>query len=355
MSKIFKNRFKKIGLSPGTLVHIGNNIHTKISISIVDYDALNYVEKDDVSLDQCLEYLDTPLKTWINVRGIHDITMVQKIGKHFGLHPLLLEDIVNSGQRSKLDDYKENIFIVMRMLRYDAVKSEISDEQISIVLGKNYVISFTETENDVFELIRQRLQKENSRTRQMDCDYLCYSLLDCIVDNYFIILEHVDHHLETLEEELIKNNPHPNTLLKIQKTKRDVILLRKAVWPTREVMSQFRRLETPLIHESTRLYVQDVYDHTIQAIDTIESFRDITSGLLDVYLSNMSHKMNEVIKVLTVVATIFAPLTFITSLYGMNFDYMPELHSKYGYPLTLLAMLIISIIMLIYFRRKKWI
>lgn len=354
MSKILKNRIKKIGLSPGTLVHIGDYIHTKIKISVIDYNATTLVEKNDVTLDQCLEYLDTPLKTWINIRGIHDVSMIQKIGAHFGLHPLMLEDIVNSDQRSKLDDYKENIFIVMRMLSYDHAKSEIVDEQISIVLGKRYVISFVESDNNIFLPILQRLRKENSRTRQMDCDYLCYSLMDCVVDNYFIILEQVDHNLEKLEEELTQD-AYPSTLMKIQKTKRDVILLRKSIWPTREVMSQFRRLETSLMHESTRLYTQDVYDHTIQAIDTIESFRDITSGMLDVYLSNMSHKMNEIIKVLTVVATIFAPLTFITGLYGMNFEHMPELQSPYGYPIALVSMLLISLIMLYYFRRKKWI
>lgn len=354
MSKILKNRFKKVGLAPGTLVHIGNYIQTKINISIIDYDALHFVEKSNVSLDECLEYLNTPLKTWIHVRGIHDISMVQKIGAYFGLHPLMLEDIVNSGQRCKLDDYKENLFIVMRMLRYDSGKSEILDEQISIVLGSSYVISFVETEEEIFEPILQRLRKDNSRTRQLGSDYLCYSLMDCIVDNYFVILEKVDSNLEKLETELIED-PHPKTLLKIQRTKRDIILLRKSIWPTREVMSQLRRLENPLIDESTRIYMQDVYDHTIQAIDTIESFRDISSGMLDVYLSNMSQKMNEVIKVLTVVATVFAPLTFITGLYGMNFQHMPELQSKYGYPIVLIAMIIISIIMLIFFRRKKWI
>lgn len=354
MSKILKNRKKKLGLSPGTLVHIGNNIQTKISISVIDYDEHNYVEKDDVNLDECLEFLDTPLKTWIHIRGIHDVNMIQKIGTHFKLHPLMLEDIVNSDQRSKLDDYKENIFIVMRMLRYDYEKSEIYDEQISIVLGANTVITFTETEQEIFDPIKQRLRKENSRTRKAGSDYLCYSIMDYIVDNYFAILEQVDLNLEKLEEELI-DDPRSKTLLKIQKCKREIVLLRKAIWPTREIMSQFRRLDTPLIHESTRVYMQDVYDHTIQAIDTIESFRDISSGMLDVYLSNMSHKMNEIIKVLTIVATIFAPLTFITGFYGMNFEHMPELHSKYAYPIVILVMLIISLLMLLYFRRKKWI
>lgn len=354
MSKVLKNRSKKIGLSPGTLIHISDRPEVKIEISVLDYDADHLVEKNNVSLDGCLEYLDTPLKTWINIRGIHDINIIQKIGTHFGLHPLMLEDIVNADQRSKLDDYKENIFIVMRMLRYEYENKEILDEQVSIVLGKNYVISFTESEQDIFETVKQRMRKENSRTRTMGCDYLCYSLMDFIVDHYFSILEQVDHNLEVLEEELIED-PHSSTLLRIQKSKRDIVLLRKAIWPTREIMSQFRRLETPLIQDTTRVYIQDVYDHTIQAIDTIESFRDISSGMLDVYLSNLSHKMNEIIKVLTIVATIFAPLTFITGFYGMNFEHMPELHSKYGYPVVVLLMIFSTLMMLYYFRRKKWI
>jgi magnesium transporter len=342
MNKITKYRTKKTGLAPGSLVHFGNHADTKIRLSLMDYNEKEFIEKNDITMDECLKSLNTPLLTWINIQGIHDSTMIQTIGTHFGLHPLML------------DDYKENIFIVMRMLNYNDAKAEVSDEQVSIILGKNYVISFIETDNNIFESIRQNIRKDNSRVRKMGADYLCYSLMDCIVDKYFNILEQADQKLEDLETELVKN-PRASTLLHIQKSKREISMLRKSVWPTREVVSQLRRLETPLIQDATKLYMQDVYDHTIQAIDTIENFRDISSGMLDIYLSNLSARMNEVMKVLTIVSTIFVPLTFITSLYGMNFQEMPELSWKYGYYVTLFVMLMIALGMIAYFRRKKWI
>lgn len=354
MSKLTKKLAKKIGTPPGSLIHIGNYTNQKISITLYDYDATNLIEKKDASIQDCLIYLDSPLTTWINVAGIHDIKMIETLGKHFGLHPLILEDITNSSQRSKLDNFKDNIYIVMRLLKYDKQKDEVVDEQVSLVLGKNYVISFTEANENVFASVAERIKNKNSRIISRGADYLCYSLIDCIVDNYFIILECFDEKLETLEEKLI-SQPTPNVLQKIQKTKREIALLRKSVWPVREVVNQFKRLETPLIKEPTKLYMQDVYDHSIQAIDTIESFRDVSSGLLDIYISNISLRMNEIMKVLTVMATIFVPLTFIASLYGMNFDYMPELHSKWGYPAVLSVMGVVLLSMLYFFHRRKWI
>lgn len=354
MSKILKKHSGKAGLPPGTLVHIGRVTDEKIVISIFDYSAKGCIEKANASLEDCLISLDNPLMTWINVRGIHDLKMIETIGHHFSLHPLMLEDIVNSGQRSKLDDYKENIYIVMRLLKYNSHKEEVEDEQVSLILGKNYVISFVESDSDIFASVEARLKKYNSRLVQRSADYLCYALIDRIVDNYFEILEKVDDKLEKLETALVRE-PDYTVIQKIQHAKREITLLRKSVWPMREVINKFRKLDTLLISDTTKFYMQDVYDHTIQAIDTIESFRDIASGLLDIYISNISLHMNEIMKVLTVVSTIFVPLTFIASIYGMNFEYMPEVHWVWGYPLVLLLMVLTSVGMLLFFRKRRWI
>lgn len=354
MSKILRKRSNKVGLPPGSLVHIGNIDQDKINISVMDYDANHVIEKNNATEKECLIFLDNPSITWINIDGISDLKMVETIGAHFGLHPLLLEDIVNSGQRSKLDDYRENIFIVVRTLKHNAIKDEIEDEQVSLILGKNYLISFTENRKDIFDPIVERIRNKNSRITHLGSDYLCYCLIDCIVDNYFVILEKVDEKLEKLEKGLFQD-PQPKTLQQIQSNKRDILFLRKSVWPIREVVNHFRRLENPIVKDSTKLYMQDVYDHTIQAIDTIESFRDVSSGLLDIYLSSINLRMNEIMKVLTIMATIFVPLTFIASLYGMNFEHIPELQFKYGYYVVLFIMLLMSLGMLYFFRRKGWI
>ncbi len=354
MSKILKKRSRKSGLAPGSLVHLGKSSNEKIVISLFDYSATHATEKTNLSIQECLPFLNSSSTTWIDIQGIHDIHTIEKIGHYFGLHPLLLEDIVNSGQRSKLDNYKDNVFIVMRLLKYNSIKNEVEDEQVSLILGKSYVLSFMEGHQTIFKLVAERLRNKNSLITQRGADYLCYALIDCLVDHYFVILEKVDDKLEELEEELI-SYPSAKSLHKIQHTKREITLLRKSIWPLREVINHFRRLELPFIHESTKLYMQDVYDHTIQAIDTIESFRDISSGLLDIYLSNISLKMNEIMKVLTVVSTIFVPLTFIASLYGMNFYEVPELKWQYGYHFIVGLMGVTLIFMLYYFRRKDWI
>lgn len=354
MTKHKLRRSRKVGLAPGTLVYLGNHSNEKIELSVIDYDPDHVTEKPKATIQECMIFLDKPSTTWIHICGIHDIKIVEELGKHFKLHPLMLEDIVTSGQRSKLDDYKENIYIVVRLLIYDDKKDEIADEQVSIILGKNYVISFSETKKDIFEPVLERIRQKHSRITHRGADYLCYALIDCTVDYYFNILERVDEKMEALEDELVKA-PQPETLLKIQHTKRDIALLRKSVWPTRTVINLYRRLDSPLITDTSKLYMQDVYDHTIQAIETIESLRDISSGLLDIYLSNINLRMQEVMKVLTIIATIFIPLTFIASIYGMNFQHMPELQWVWGYPFVISLMLCISAAMLIYFRRKRWI
>jgi magnesium transporter len=354
MSELITKRSKKSGLPPGTLVHIGKKKTGKTKITVLDYDETNFQEKD-VGIDECIQFRDQPTTTWINVDSVHQPEVLEKIGECFGLHPLVLEDILNTDQRPKIEDYNDYLYIVLRMLYYDEKRSAITTEQISLVVGPHYVISFQEgIEGDVFTPLRERIRNNKSHIRKMGADYLAYSLIDAIVDNYFTILEKIGDNIELLEEKLVEN-PTTNVMHEIHMLKREMIYLRKAVWPLREVISGMERGIHILIQDSTRIFLRDLYDHTIQVIDTVEIYRDMVSGMLDLYLSSISNRLNSVMKVLTIIATIFMPLTFIAGVYGMNFKYMPELEWRFGYPLILLVMLSISVIMLIYFRKKKWV
>ena len=353
MPRFIKKRSKKVGLPPGTLVHIGEKKTEKVRITIIDYDEASFEEKQIKTIEECFPFKDKTTVTWINIDGIHDIKIIEKIGKHFDLHPLILEDIVNTEQRPKIEDFGDYIFIVLKMLYYNEKEDGIQAEQVSLIVGSNFVISFQEKEGDVFDPIRERIKSGKGRIRKMGADYLTYTLIDTIVDNYFISLEKLGEKVESMEEELVIN-PTPETLRTIHHLKREMIFLRKSVWPLRDVVNRLERGESTLIHESTDIYLRDVYDHTIQVIDTIETSRDILSGMLDIYLSSISNRMNQVMKVLTIVATIFIPLTFIAGIYGMNFKYLPELGWKWSYPLVLLGMVFIGVSMLVYFRRKKW-
>ena len=353
MQKIFKRRSEKGGLPPGTLAYVGEKKVEKVIITVFDYNSERYDEKELKSIDECFPYKDTPTVTWINIDGLHQVEIMEKIGIHFGFHPLIMEDILNTRQRPKMDDLEDYVYVVLKMLSYKEEDNVIDAEQISIILGQNFVISFQEKEGDVFEPIRERIRKNKGRIRKMGADYLAYALLDSVVDNYFTILEKLWERIEFLEEELVEN-PSTQTLQEIYELKREMIFLRKSIWPLREVISELERGESSLIKESTGIYLRDVYDHTIQVIDTVETFRDMLSGILDVYLSSISNRMNEVMKVLTIIATIFIPLTFLAGVYGMNFRYMPELEWHQGYFAVLFLMVIIFIVMVIYFRKKKW-
>lgn len=354
MTGLIKKRSEKAGLPPGTLVHIGEKKTEKAKITIIDYDEAQFEEKEAKTIEECFPFKDKPTTTWINIEGLHELAIIEKIGEHFGLHPLLLEDIANTEQRPKMEDYGERIFIVLKMLFHDEKANEAKAEQVSLILGPNFVISFQEgIKGDVFDPVRERIRNGKGRTRKMGADYLAYALVDAIVDNYFLILEKLGEKIEDIEEELV-TNPASETLRGIHHLKREMIFLRKSVWPLREVLSCLERGESSLIHATTRIYLRDVYDHTIQIIDTIEAFRDMLSGMLDIYLSSISNRMNQIMKVLTIIATIFIPLTFIVGIYGMNFEYMPELKWRWGYFLVLGIMAIIGVWMLIYFRKKRW-
>jgi len=344
---------EKVGLPPGALVHIGERKTEKSKITIIDYDEKDFQEKEVQKVEECFPFKDKPTVTWINIDGLQEVEIVGKIGAHFGIHPLILEDILHTGQRPKAEDLGEYLFIVLKMLYQDERGDEMLGEQVSLLLGPNYVISFQEREGDVFSPIRERIRNSKGRMRKAGTDYLAYALVDAIVDHYFVILEELGEKIESLEEELLKN-PTPETLQVIHTLKTNLIFLRKSVWPLREVINNLERGESPLITDPTGIYLRDVYDHTIQVIDTIETYRDMVSGMLDIYLSSLSNRMNEVMKVLTIIATIFIPLTFIAGIYGMNFKFMPELEWHWGYPVALIVMLIVVGFMVMYFRRKKW-
>jgi magnesium transporter len=353
MQKLIKKRSKKAGLPPGSLVHIGEKKAEIQKITVMDYDETHFQEKEIKTIEECFLFKDKPTVTWINIDGLHQVEILEKLGECYGLHPLVLEDILNTDQRPKMEDYGEYLYIVLRMLNYNDKSSEIESEQISLVLGPNFVFSFQEREGDTFNPIRDRIRNSKGRIRKMGADHLAYTLLDSIIDNYFIILEKLGEKIEFLEEEVV-TQPGPETLQTIHHLKREMIFLRKGVWPLREVISGLERGESSLIKESTRIYLRDVYDHTIQTIDTIETYRDMVSGMLDIYLSSISNRLNAVMKVLTIIATIFMPLTFLAGIYGMNFKYMPELEWRWGYPVVWFAVVLISVSMLIYFKRKKW-
>ena len=354
MSRLIKNISKKIGLSPGTLTFVGKKKIEKTKISILDYDQANFNEKEAKKIEECFPFKDTPTITWLNIDGLHDIEIIDKIGKHYDIHPLVLEDILNTGQRPKIEVFDDYIFIVIKMLTFDQKEFKITSEQVSIILGKNFVISFQEQPGDIFDPLRERIRKGKGRIRKMNSDYLTYALLDIVIDYYFSILENVGEKIENFEEELM-SEPKSDTLNEIYKLKREVLFLRRSVWPLRESVNKLERSESSLIHKKTAPYLRDLYDHTIQVIDTVETSRDLLSGMLDLYLSSVSNKMNEVMKVLTIFAAIFIPLTFIAGVYGTNFEFIPELKWHYGYFAMWGVMIVAGVGLSIYFRKKKWI
>lgn len=343
---------QKVGLPPGALVHIGSERSGSSKISSISYSEEHFEEKEVNKIEEFVIDDDSKGVKWINVNGVHQTEVIENIGNHFGVHKLVQADIVNTKHRPKLEDFDDHIFVVLKMIYFDE-NEKIINEQISLIVGKNYVVSFQEIEGDVFEPIRNRLRNSNGQIRKRGSDYLAYTLIDTIIDNYFVVLERIGEKIEDIEEQLLEN-PTEDTTLEIHSLKRDLILLKRSVGPLREVTSVLERGESKLIHKSTRIFLRDVYDHTIQVIDTIESSRDLLSGMLDVYLTTVSNKMNSVMKVLTVIATIFMPLTFIAGVYGMNFQNMPELTWKYGYCFALALMFTIGMLMLIFFKRKKW-
>jgi magnesium transporter len=329
MRRLNPKRSIKGGLPPGTLLHVGERRVEETQLEQIAYDAADVEEHAPQARDLCLPSRDQTGVTWINVDGLHEVEVLGALGEQFGLHPLVVEDILHTAQRPKLEDHGEFLLVVLKSLYHGAESGDPEIEQISLVLGPNYVLSFQERAGDEFEPIRERIRADKGRVRKAGADYLAYALIDLIVDQYFAVLERFGDQIEVLEGELIAD-PTPDTAHAIHHLKQEMALLRKSVWPLREVVGGLERSESTLICDSTHPYLQDVYDHIIQVIDAVETFRDILSGMLDLYLSSVSNRMNEVMKVLTIISTLFIPLTFIAGVYGMNFRHMPELEWPWG-------------------------
>jgi magnesium transporter len=354
MVEKIKKRSLKAGMPPGTLVHIGAKKAGASRIRILDYDEQGVREKKAALLNECVPFRDTDSVTWIDIEGLQDVELLDRLGNAFGLHPLILEDILNTDQRPKSDDMESYIYIVLKMLDFDPASLAIVSEQVSIVFGRNFVISIQEgREGDLFEPLRERIRNGKGRIRKLGPDYLAYSLLDTIIDHYFLILEKFAERIETLEENLV-SEPKPETLRQIHSMKREMIFLRKSAWPLRELIYNLEKSDSELIQSATKIFLRDIYDHAVHIIDSIETYREMLSSMLDIYLSSVSNRMNQVMKVLTIIATIFMPLTFLAGLYGMNFKFMPEIGWRWGYPMVLLIMSTVAAVMLYLFRKKKW-
>ena len=351
MMKLVQKRSKKTGLSPGTLIHIGETRTDSVTVTRFNY-AGTHCDEQVVTDMEALQPPADETVTWVNVGGVHKVEVLEGFGKCFGLHPLLLEDIANTDQRPKLDDYETYLFLVMKMLT-TSDRGDILVEQVSFVLGRNYVLSFQENGTDVFGAVRDRLKGGKGRLRQNGSDYLIYALIDAVVDQYFAVLEMLGERIESLQERVMAD-PKPETLQNIHALKRQLLFVRRAVWPLREAINNLSRSECPFLHEPTKLFFRDVYDHVVQIVDTIETLREMVSASLDIYLSSVSYRLNAVMRVLTVITTIFMPLSFIAGIYGMNFEHMPELKWAWGYPMALGIMGVVAAIMLIGFRLKNW-
>jgi magnesium transporter len=350
-----KKRRKKVGLPPGTPVYVGAETASPPIITLTRYTESETEELPYTTREALASFQAQPGVHWINIEGVHQPELIQEIGTHFNLHPLTLEDIVNTDQRPKREDMEHYLYVVLKMISLSPEKSLVT-EQVSLIITKDTLISFQEMQQrgDVFDHVRERIRQNRGKIRRSGPDYLLHALLDAVVDHYFIILEELGEQVESLEHELI-NAPGPELLSKLYGLKRQMLSLRRSIWPLREVLGGMQREDSSLLSPTTEVYLQDVYSHTVQIIDTIEILRETLSSMLDIYLSSVSNRMNSVMKILTVVATIFMPLTFIAGVYGMNFKYMPELESVYGYPAALGLMAIVAIGMLVSFRRKGWI
>lgn len=343
---------KKKGMPPGSLVHIGQVKTDDTTIELIEYDNKSIVSKTRVRLEEASQHLDTPQATWIKVTGLQNTSLIGELGQAFGLHPLLVEDILNTGQRPKVELMEDYLFLTMKTLGLSSDKTVVSD-QISFVLRKHVLITFHESELSLFDPLKERMKLENSRLRTHGVDYLFYALMDIVVDNYFDVVETIAELMDEIEDKLY-GDPEDKTLETIQHIKKELLFVKKAVFPLREAINTLIKNETPLIEQNQLRYLSDVYDHIMQIYETVENYRDLNAGLKDMYLSILSNRMNKVMQVLTIIATIFIPLTFIAGIYGMNFDFMPELHWKYAYPVVWGIMIGTALIMLRMFRKNKW-
>nr|WP_216902583.1 magnesium/cobalt transporter CorA [Synechococcus sp. CCY 9618] len=341
------------GSSPGAVVYVGEQRLIKVRVDVIHYDSSGCSERQDVSVQGCADAVRQNGITWMNVNGVHDVGLIEHLGERFGLHPMTMEDIVNTTQRPKVEEFEGYIFMVLKMIAFNEVSQSIDIEHVSVILGQNFVISFLEDDGDVFDGVRERIRSSGGRIRWMKADYLAYSLMDAVVDHYFLAVERMGDIIEEVDDRLLED-PRPNDIKEIHGLKRGILSLRKAVWPIREEVGVIVKSESPLLTAESRVFWRDLYDHSIQIIDLVETHRDILGGMHDTYLSILSHRMNEVMKVLTIISTIFIPLTFIAGVYGMNFKEMPELQWRGGYYSVWALMIVIATSLFLYFRRKHW-
>jgi magnesium transporter len=343
----------KTGLAPGELVHTGDHVDESIRIRLFRYNEKDWKEKEITSLNELDENIDDSMLSWLNVDGLHDVALIKEIGERYKLHPLLLEDILNTRQRPKVEDFGDYLYIVFKMLAYDEDQENIEAEQISIVVGPNYVVSFQEKEGDLFDGIRERIRTGKGRMRRMHPDYLAYSMLDTTIDHYFVLLEVLYEKIDALSQAILLKQDD-RVPREIHALRQQTLTLRKTSWPVRQLLEQLQKSESPLVDESTTPYLRDAWDHTVRVTEAVDSIQDMQSNAMETYLSLTNQKTNQVMRFLTVVATIFMPLTFITSVYGMNFDHMPELHWHYGYFGIWGVVIVTGVGMYMYFRKKKW-
>jgi magnesium transporter len=348
-----KRRSQKTGLSPGTLLHIGAPSTAPVEITLIRYDAEHYTERSVSAFEECGAGIGKGMIAWIHVDGVHDVRLMEEIGKALNLHPLVMEDVVNTDQRPKCEDYGDYLFLTAKRLQDPDGMDHPGVEQVSLIVTPTCVVSFLEKKSHLLDPIRDRLRNSRGRIRGLGTDYLAYALLDAIVDNTFLVLEKEGDRIERLETRLA-GYPDESVLQELHRSKRRLILIRKACWPLREAIATLQRSESALITESSRLYLRDVHDHCVQIMDIVETYRDMISGMVELYMSSLGNRANQIMKVLTLIATIFIPLTFIAGVYGMNFKNMPELESRLGYPLALAAMAMVGAGMLLFFRRRKW-
>ncbi|MEJ2690367.1 MAG: magnesium/cobalt transporter CorA [Deltaproteobacteria bacterium] len=353
MARFFKKKDASIGKAPGSLIFIGTKKIDTPSISVIDYDPDNLQELELKDIRDAVALKDTGTVTWVNIDGIHDTKVIKNIGDDFGLHPLVMEDIVNTGQRPKMEEYDNYLFFVVKMLRYDTQRKMVISEQLSMVLGKNFLLTFQEQPGDVFEPVRERIRKQKGRIRGTGIDYLAYALLDTIVDNYIHIIEVLGEQIEDIENEIL-DNPDPELLPKINLYMREMNYLRKSVRPAREFIQKLTYLDTDLIAEKTTPFIKDLLDLTTQAVEVIDTYRDMLSDQLNIYHTGVTNKLNEIMKVLTIFSAIFIPLTFIAGIYGTNFKYLPELDYHYAYFIFWGVLIFIALVMLRFFKRRGW-
>lgn len=352
--KKLRSAADKSGLPPGSLIHIGEKHETECRITVTQYNADVMTQSEIDSIDKLRLLKNNELITWVNVDGLSETRIVEDIGKEFDIHPLILEDILSTHQRPKLEEYEEYIYLVIKSIRAEYNDHlNLQYEQVSILLLENYVITFKEKTDEIFDPVNLRLQNRKDRIRQNGSDYLAYVLIDTIVDEYFVVEDCLDEVIDPLEDSLL-SNPTKETLHIIQHLRRELITMKRSISPLRELLSTIHHANTGLLQEKTLRYYGDVYDHVLRITDSLDSYRERIASIQDIYLSSISNKLNETMKVLTIFASIFIPLTFIAGIYGMNFEHMPELKWRWAYPALWIIFITIGVGLLIYFKRKKW-